>query len=94
MVIGKIASAERNLINSAPKTAATTFAFSSVFILLLCHINLEFMRKTEVFQKTPKSVFFIDQKMSGLFGLQVLTKMEVFRMSKTKNLSNLGYLFE
>ena len=32
----KIASAARNLINSVPQTAATTVAFSSVFILILC----------------------------------------------------------
>ena len=31
-----IASAARNWINSVPQTAATTFAFSSRFILLLC----------------------------------------------------------
>ena len=36
IVLGKIASAARNLINSSPQTKATTFAFSSVFILLLC----------------------------------------------------------
>ena len=29
-------SAARNLMNSAPQTKATTFVFSSVFILLLC----------------------------------------------------------
>ena len=33
--LGKIACAARNLINSVPQTAATTFAFSLVFILLL-----------------------------------------------------------
>ena len=36
IVIGKIASAARNLINSSPQTEAMTFVFSSVFILLLC----------------------------------------------------------
>ena len=36
IVLGKIASAARNLINSSPQTEATTFASSSVFILLLC----------------------------------------------------------
>ena len=35
IVLGKTASAARNGINSAPQTAATTFAFSFVFILLL-----------------------------------------------------------
>ena len=35
IVLGKIASAARNLIHSSPQTEATTFAFSSVFILLL-----------------------------------------------------------
>ena len=35
IVLGKIASAARNLIDSSPQTEATTFAFSSVFILLL-----------------------------------------------------------
>ena len=35
----KIAGAAKNLINSVPKTAATTFTFSSVFILLL-RVNL------------------------------------------------------
>ena len=33
---GKTASAARNWINSAPQTEATTFAFASVSILLLC----------------------------------------------------------
>ena len=32
----KIASVARNLINSVPQTAATTFAFPSVFNVLLC----------------------------------------------------------
>ena len=32
----KIASTTRNFINSVPQTAAATFDFSSVFILLLC----------------------------------------------------------
>ena len=36
IILGKIASAARNLIHSSPLTEATTFAFSSVFILLLC----------------------------------------------------------
>ena len=37
----KIASAARNWINSVTQTAATTFAFSSVFILLLwCHCSV------------------------------------------------------
>ena len=35
IVLGKIACAARNCINSAPQTAATTFSFSSVYILLL-----------------------------------------------------------
>ena len=34
----KMASTAKNLINSVPHTAATTFAFSSVFNLLLCYI--------------------------------------------------------
>ena len=33
-----MASTAKNLINSVPHTAATTFAFSSVFNLLLCYI--------------------------------------------------------
>ena len=33
----KTASAARNLTNFAPQTDATTFAFASVSILLLCH---------------------------------------------------------
>ena len=32
----RIYNAARNLTNSVPQTAATTFVFSSVFILLLC----------------------------------------------------------
>ena len=36
IVLGKIAYAARNWINSSPQTEAMTFAFSSVFILLLC----------------------------------------------------------
>ena len=36
IVLGKTASAARNLINSSPQTEATTFAFSSDFTLLLC----------------------------------------------------------
>ena len=39
IVLGKTASAARKLINSYPQTEATTFTFSSVFILLLC-VNL------------------------------------------------------
>ena len=35
IVLGKTASSARQLINSFPQTEATTFAFSSVFILLL-----------------------------------------------------------
>ena len=35
IVLGKIASAERDRITSFPKTEATTFAFSSVFFLRL-----------------------------------------------------------
>ena len=35
IVLGKTASAARNLINSSPQTEATTFALSSAFILLL-----------------------------------------------------------
>ena len=36
IVLGKTASAARNWINPSPQTEATTFAFSSVFVLLLC----------------------------------------------------------
>ena len=36
----KIASAARNWINYFPQTAVTTFAFSSVFILLLWHLAI------------------------------------------------------
>ena len=35
IVLGKMASAARNGINFSPPTEATTFVFSSVFILLL-----------------------------------------------------------
>ena len=35
----KIAGAARNWINSVPQTAATTFSFSSVFILLLWYVD-------------------------------------------------------
>ena len=38
----KIASAAKDLIISVPQTAATTFAFSSVFILLLCFLHSTF----------------------------------------------------
>ena len=40
IVLGKTASVARNWINSSPKTEGTTFAFPSVFILLLCYIVL------------------------------------------------------
>ena len=36
VLVPQIAGAARNLINIVPQTAATTFAFSSVYILLLC----------------------------------------------------------
>ena len=44
----KIASAERNLINSAPQTAARNFAFSSVFILRLCVQYIQYVQCTYI----------------------------------------------
>ena len=47
LVLSKSASAARNWINSSPKTEATTFAFSSVFILLLwCSLSQD----SDIFQ--------------------------------------------
>ena len=39
IVLGKTASTARNWISSSPQTKATTFAFSSVFILLYVHFT-------------------------------------------------------
>ena len=44
IVLGKTASATRNLINSSPQTEETTFALSSVFILLLGPLKYKILK--------------------------------------------------
>ena len=66
----KIASAAGNGINSVPQTAATTFAFSSVFILLQCSyptlIQLAAIKRNVNLQRSRIFVFLSCENVSKL----------------------------
>ena len=76
--IGKTVSATRNLINSSPKQKQTTFAVSSVFILILCiktiggHAALIFLVSQSLFPHSQKVLCATAQSFDALLALFAL----------------------
>ena len=75
----KISNAAMNLIISVPQTAATTFAFSSVYILLLCRA-LHSKYPKPIFSNPPPTVSLFCTLWSRFLGLQLAQNQPTHRL--------------